>query len=316
MASKILYKRLLRVAVSGLLVAAIIAYVDTGETFEILANIDLRLLVLPGILLFVQSGISAYKWKLILEVDQVDISLPFLFKTYLISQFISLFLPSSIGGDVYRVAVIKRVVNSFSLRFSSVIFDRATGLYGLLIVAVVGSWALLHQQFTIYILIGLLIMPVCFVILTHSKVSRRLEDHHNRWVQTLGEVLVAQRRFASSRSMIAVMGIAVVFHLGVVVINSLYCRALGIAVPFEELTAIVPLIAITDMIPISINGIGIRDTAYVFFFTLLEHPAEWAFALSLLIIATRYAYGGVGGLLLLIDLLTHKQVVSPAELRD
>ena len=296
-------KTMLRVLVSGLLIALIVYFIDFGKTLAILRNVRPEVLILPILLLFFQTGISTYKWKMILAIEGAHIGFLFLFKTYLIGQFISLFLPSSIGGDVYRMASIRSRVPGFSLHFSSVIFDRVSGLYGLLLVAAIGSAILLHHEFT-YLLLGcVLVGPLLFALFTHPAISGRLRNNRLRLVQIAGDILASHRKFVTSGWIFPIMGISLLFHGLVVVINFLYAQALGLEIRFVELATIVPLVYITDMIPLSINGIGVRDSAFVFFFNLLGYPAEQAFALALLLIAIRYVFGSVGGLLLLGDIL-------------
>jgi hypothetical protein len=53
------------------------------------------------------------------------------------------------------------------------------------------------------------------------------------------------------------------------------------------------------MLPISINGIGVRDGAFVFFFERLGGTAAQGLSVSILIIAIRYFMGLLGGALLL-----------------
>ncbi len=52
----------------------------------------------------------------------------------------------------------------------------------------------------------------------------------------------------------------------------------------------VPLIYLTEVIPISINGIGVRDSAFVFFFLQVGYTKEEALAVSLLLIMMRYTF--------------------------
>jgi hypothetical protein len=103
-----------------------------------------------------------------------------------------------------------------------------------------------------------------------------------------------------------VLFISILFHTNVVFINYLYSQALGMEITILELFMIVPLIYITDMIPLSINGIGVRDSAYAFFFAALGYVPEHAFALSLLVLAMRYVVGAVGGVLFLAETVARK----------
>ena len=62
---------------------------------------------------------------------------------------------------------------------------------------------------------------------------------------------------------------------------------------------IIPLIYLTEALPISINGLGVRESAFAFFFVMNGLTVEEGIAVSLLIVAERYLLGILGGSLLL-----------------
>ncbi len=79
-----------------------------------------------------------------------------------------------------------------------------------------------------------------------------------------------------------------------------YSLGLGIEVAFSKLLVIIPLIYLTEMLPISINGLGVRESAFVYFFGLIGNSREEGLALSLLVIGMRYVMVGVLGATLLV----------------
>ena len=71
--------------------------------------------------------------------------------------------------------------------------------------------------------------------------------------------------------------ISAVFQFNIVIIMFCYAQALNVpasAVSFGELVATVPAVYLTEMLPVSINGIGVRDSAFVFFFEEVGGTAE------------------------------------------
>jgi hypothetical protein len=69
---------------------------------------------------------------------------------------------------------------------------------------------------------------------------------------------------------------------------------------------------LTEVLPISINGIGLRESAFVFLFPLVGGLGEQGLALSLLIILIRYLQGTVGGAVLVVSQLQSE----PSERKD
>jgi hypothetical protein len=70
---------------------------------------------------------------------------------------------------------------------------------------------------------------------------------------------------------------------------------------------VIPLIYLTEALPISINGLGVREGAFVFFFTQTGVSKEKALALGLLVISIRYIFVMLtGGSLFLKEMFVSK----------
>ena len=72
------------------------------------------------------------------------------------------------------------------------------------------------------------------------------------------------------------------------------------------LLVIIPFLYLTEILPISINGLCVRESAFGFFFVLIGHTVEDGLAVSLLVIGMRYLLGLSGGTLLLFTLITSR----------
>jgi glycosyltransferase 2 family protein len=58
-------------------------------------------------------------------------------------------------------------------------------------------------------------------------------------------------------------------------------HALGIAVGLEDLAVVVPASFLVQMAPVSLNGLGVREAAFGFYFARLGLPLESALLVSL-----------------------------------
>jgi glycosyltransferase 2 family protein len=72
---------------------------------------------------------------------------------------------------------------------------------------------------------------------------------------------------------------------------------LGIALPIAMYFAFVPLILLVMLLPVTFNGIGTSQAAFVWFFGRAGIPAPLAFALSVLFVALGVVGNLPGGLL-------------------
>ena len=175
----------------------------------------------------------------------------------MIGHFISLFLPTGIGGDIYRIAAIKRMVGDFSAGAATVIFDRISGLYALLVLAVTGSFALVSNEVTFSLIAIVFFAPVFVLIFTKSRVISTLGSSGFKALKSLGRIIASQKKFISSKKVIAVVILSIAFQSTAIFVNYLYCQALSIDISLTHLWAIIPLIYLTDMIPFSINGMAL-----------------------------------------------------------
>lgn len=307
-------KSALKLAVSAGLIVVLFTQLDVAAALRRCADAQPGFLAAALALLLTQGFISALKWHVILCADHCQLPLLRLWKTYLIGMFLSLLLPTSFGGDIYRVYAIRNQAPGLGKGASSVLFDRLTGLTALVTLAVIGSLYLADNRFiapsvAMYLLLiatGLLLTSDRALAWLRPRASTRL-----RFLVTLLESFNAYRR--DRRCLLLVAVISLLFQANIVVINALYCAALGIDVSFWQLLMVVPLVYLTEVLPISINGLGVRESAFVFFFQSIGQSAEAGLAVALLVVIFRYACGLIGGGLLLWDWLHNGRAFSAAE---
>jgi len=102
---------------------------------------------LPGALAFLISGVvimgasfllASWRWQRVLAVFDAVVPLRTLFKHYLAAQFVGNALPSTVGGDVVRVARASNTVGSGEVSFGSVVLERLTGFVALPVLVFAG----------------------------------------------------------------------------------------------------------------------------------------------------------------------------------
>ena len=80
-----------------------------------------------------------------------------------------------------------------------------------------------------------------------------------------------------------------------------YSRSFGIEVPFLHLLVIITLISVITMIPVSLNGLGVREAGYVLFFQSIGVPDGVALSVSLLFFFLVTISSLIGGLFWLME---------------
>ena len=273
----------------------------------LLADIDWRYLLPIVLLLFANTVLSAWKWKLLLRCDQVEIPLSTLTATYLIGSFYNLFLPSNIGGDSYRIYDIARKSRQTMRSAASVFADRFSGFLALVILGLASSVpvALRLQRWAFFLgpLVIFLALVLLLVILHYQTPVRRFMavtrlDRFATLTRLTDKFFLSWQKYGADRGLLLrVMLISFAFQLSVICVVYLLALSLHARVPFFYFAAFVPLITLMEALPVSIYGIGIRDAGYVFFFGQAGLSNLQTRSLALLFLGLTVCYSLVGGLL-------------------
>ena len=287
----------------------LIASIDGDEAWSTLRRASaVWLLVALG----AQIGAKAcwlYRWKELLDSVGQSRS-PFeLAKLVLLGLFFNNFLPSSVGGDVARGIGLAGLGVPRATAAASVLADRVVGLFSLAIVAVLGGVAGLLLQpdegpwlgATILALLlaaalGILCRPRGIEALSGIRFLNR-EKGLGRKVSRLLE----SARFLAGRE--EAMKKALVLSLGLSVFSTIYHwaigQSIGIAVPFAVYCVLVPAVMLFSSLPITLNGLGIREVGFVGLLTAQGVPRADATVFALLAFLGTQGFAIAGGALFL-----------------
>jgi uncharacterized membrane protein YbhN (UPF0104 family) len=242
----------------------------------------------------VAIGLSTLRWQLVLAAMGVRARFRALFSTYLACQFVSSFLPSSIGGDALRVTRLssRRVradAPAAPEAFASVVLDRMSGWLVLPLLCLAGlalNPALRHLgrssrlALTVSV-VSLAALAVVTALAVHPRVGGRLRGRAG-WVRFIGSVHEGIDRVRRHPSAVAeVIGVAVLYQLAIVGVALLAAHALDLDIGPTALLVFVPAVAIIQVLPVSFGGLGVREGALVVFLHPLGVSTAHAVALGL-----------------------------------
>lgn len=263
-------------------------------------------------LLAANTLISSLKWKLLLAADGIRQPLGRLFASHLTGSFFNLFLPSTIGGDAYRIADIGRHTSRTAHTAASILVDRLTGflalaIYGL-IFPFVARAAIPHWDARFLFLPALALggLVAAGSALIEQRLLRRIAGRlparlRGPVVRVLDQVLDSIRAYTQQPGVwVQSIGIAFVFQFFAIAAVYSLSRAIGLGLPLLPFCGFVPFITLMEMIPLSIFGIGFRDTGYVWFMQAVGRTPADAAALSILYVAATLLYVALGGVLFIV----------------
>ncbi len=284
-----------KIVVSLLLLVFLFSRIDAAHIWAGARHASLPWLAAALVIWTLNIAASTWRWHLLLEAQDVKLPRRKLFGSFLVANFFNNFLPSNIGGDVIRIRDTASAAQSTTLAATVVLVDRGLGLMGLVLISAMGaSMAVgLHGQGVLpiwpsWLWLGFFASAAVAVPAMYSpeglgKVLKPLTFLHPEWVSKqiahLTETLSRFRQKPSS--LIGCFGGAVVVQALVVAFYLAVVYALHIPVTASDLAVIVPLSIVVQMLPVSLNGFGVREATFSFYFTRVGLPIESAILLSL-----------------------------------
>ena len=234
--------------------------------------------------------VSAIKWGILLRAQVATISLPYLFNTYLVGLFFNNFLPSNVGGDVARIADIAKRTGKAPEATASVIGERLISGLALALTALIGLLFSPQVSGQFAPIVGGLILFFVFVMgLFASRRAKRIISTVIRrllgpkWFERIGRVAGSiALAIRNPSTFLWALFWSFAFHITLVLVNYAIFIGLNINLPLISFVLYVPIIAAIQLVPVSVNGFGVREVAYVYFFGTVGVSSSGAAAASLL----------------------------------
>lgn len=256
-------KLVIKAAFSAIAIGGLVAGINWHELPNLIVGYRWEFAALAFIGLAIQFPISGLKWHAALRVCNVDLSFSRLTRFYCISHFVGQFLPTSIGGDAYRVYRVLPLVEPHSRAVTSIVIDRIVGLAALLFLGAVGAVYLMdHFKLPQGYLSALGVGSISAVgagvalYLGWFGVVRRKLQHLKMVAAIQGDFMQLLRAGWTWLPMIVM---AFVFQLTAVSIVYLLFLGAGSDIGFAEVSLIAAVTGLTGLIPLAINGIGVTE---------------------------------------------------------
>jgi hypothetical protein len=295
---------------SLILVVLLVWRIEWRQVARAFAQLDATYWLLAlGLYLFSQ-GISAARWQMLGRMLGLGGRWPDYLGPYFIGMFFNLVLPTSVGGDVVRAWYLSRRDQialsthppSTSTRltsFLSVLADRVNGLAVLIAVACVATVCcpMPLPGWIVAIVAG--IGGACllgFAVLPFLPWLRRLLEAYPRLTSVLDGANLCLR---NRRGLAAVSVLSLMVQLANIVLAWLVGEGLGLEVPPLYYGVLIPLVSILTLLPISLNGMGLREAGTVLLLAPLHVSSASAVTLSLLLFAIYTVASLMGGVVYL-----------------
>jgi uncharacterized membrane protein YbhN (UPF0104 family) len=302
----LLLKIVVRLGISAALLYFVLRSIDLPSFWERVKGMHPAWILLALAAYAVTQSIGVWRWNRLLRAQHIDVESRKLTESIWVSMFFNNFLPSNIGGDVVRIADTAPAAGSKTLATTVILVDRALGLTALVLVASAGAlaatligvhvpgarWLFLATALGAVTAISVMAMPQ---LVGHALLPLRALN--KPWITERAQRLqdaVIRFRNAPTALMGAFAG-ALVVQITVVAFYLLTAEGLSVPLPIFLGAVLIPVSLVVQMAPVSINGFGVREAVFAFFFRRFGLPTDAAVALSLVSTGMVMGLSLVGG---------------------
>src|SRR3989344_4152082 len=250
-------KLILKGFISGLILYSIFRKIDIQPIVSTLKTVDLTALILPFLLLFIIAGLMALKWHIFIRRFSPNTTLKNIFITYWASDFMNLLSLGSLGNETYKVLAFKNKTKAILATLA----DKVLSLIWYCLLVIV--FYITNQVALSIILFALAAHGLTKLFKIFPKIVREVKESE-LLLHSIYSLLIIGSRFVA---------------------NALVFRAVGVNFEPSQL-----FIFIAVSLPISYQGLGVREYLYLQFAYITGQEPEKVLAVSLLLYVVGLLY--------------------------
>jgi glycosyltransferase 2 family protein len=288
----------LQLAVSIGIIAYLLFQIDIGRTTELIVDCDPYYVFAAVAILMLTMPPSAWRWQILLASKGIHEPLGWLTKMYFVGYAASQVLPTTIGGDAVRIIEhARRRPTAKGEAAGAVLMERAVGSAATLILVAAGLVLAIGRYENIELLVEVELISLALVAVFAMLVfSRRTNAFLQERVFPQGRSIRLERPLSSLWSalhgyrhqraaLLFVLAVSVVLQF--VRILAIWCCGEAVGINLSPLVYVIfgPLLFLVMMLPITLSGLGVRESFFVFFLGRFGVDADAAFAAGLLFFA-------------------------------
>jgi uncharacterized protein (TIRG00374 family) len=322
-AGKLGLKKIVSFAVKLLVSFGLIAWVlykigqqdEWGQLQDRLASLDPGWTTLAFLAQLAAMTCTLFRWKLLLDGQEMIVPLRHLLGAFMIGRFIGTFTPSTIGLDGYRMYDIAKHSGKVAPAVSVILVEKVIGFFVLsVLVLATLPWGFQILPTSTLSAVGVLyLIPVTLslVLLAKPSLIQRLLGVFFRPGTALGKKVetaaAAVTTYEQQRGKL-LRAVALGFPVHLFSICIFICTGFAIGAPISvtDMLFVGPLVITATVLPISLSGLGVREAAFMYLLTKAGVTMTEAALLSFLGYLIGRAISLVGGFVWLARRIGYK----------
>ncbi|MBU0535008.1 MAG: lysylphosphatidylglycerol synthase transmembrane domain-containing protein [Patescibacteria group bacterium] len=272
-----------------LILYIVLKKVDKAEFIKNFELLDWRFIPLIFLLIVGHYVVSSFRWKSLLVHEKAKgVPVRYLLSLYFIGAFFNNFMPTSIGGDVYKMYHMAKKVGDPGIGFSSVFTERFTGIVMLALIALLSMTKTLG--------FGILVLLIWFILGVYIGIfSLKLLSGKIKFLGKVYNALIIYKNYPK------VLGFAMLTSI-IVQVLSIFVQyftfmAIGVRIPIFYAFLAFPVITLVGFFIPSLNGFGVQDALYMSTFAIVGVPVTTALSASIIYHISRIGVSLIGGVL-------------------
>lgn len=279
------------------LLAWLIWTINWSEMVSALRDFSWPLMLLSVALFTANHFLTAARLRVLLRAQAIDITYGYAVRLTFSGLYANNFLPSTVGGDVVKYAILAQRGISKAESAASLIMDRVVNLAAIIALTPL-SYLLINEMMPRWQTSYLLIMLVAGVAGTAALIALYRYQHRlinwleaahseHKWLTRATSALARILRILSNwMTRPGTLMAGFLYSLGSIAftVGSLWILAVGSGSPvtYLQTAAIAILVYFATLLPISFNGLGLQEVSFTLLFAQFSTPEPTALTIAIL----------------------------------
>ncbi len=290
-------KNFLRFFVGFLILILLIYFIGIDKVIKTIPKFNLLFIIPILILMILTYLIEAYKIKIMLKPEGINITMKRSFHYYIVSWIFGLITPARLG-EFSMSYFLDKDGYSMGKSMAVLVLNRIVNLLLLVIIAILGFFIFftINQAIKLTLVLFLLIIILFFVILSKRIrryikriISRKYRDKFKNFSKSFYYFIRYRKKLLCLVSILALVKWLITFFI-------VYIAFLAFKeqVSFFMISLISAITLIISFIPISIAGLGTKEVSAVYFYSLINIAPEITTSLYIILLFLSYISAIIG----------------------
>jgi uncharacterized protein (TIRG00374 family) len=305
-----------KIGMSCLFVGYLFFKVEISAIAAALKEVDLWYYLLSTLIALFSSFFIAAKYYILIKESPINHSIYSLLRINFISRFYALFLPSAVGRELVRWIKVTRNQEGRASFAASIVFERLTfllvlilcGSVPLLLYNSVPQIAALRWRLQPWIMAALILIAVLLSFYGSAAVRTMVKSMVNRIFVKISDrfnikAFIDNLSLSKMRpaAYAGIVGLSLVWQIFYVTRLFALIKAAALPLSVVDILWMGSLVLMLQTLPITFAGIGIREGAYAYLFTLYNLPPEKGVLIGILFFSQMLLMALMGGIFELMD---------------